>query len=87
MDQVSVAVKAFLLIAGSGIEDRSVGQHGPPFVRDVEEVLVTLLAISILNALVSYPSVPFPIVFVQGEVEDQILHSVVGLEIVESNGV
>lgn len=47
MHQVPVTIHTSFLIAGPGVEDRFVSQHGAPLVWNIEKVAVTLQALII----------------------------------------
>ena len=79
MNQILVAIHASFLIAGSGVDDRPVGEHGPPFVRDIQEIAMAFLALLIFERGVSREPGFLVIVFVLGEMNDDVFDAVRGL--------
>lgn len=83
-----MAIHAFLLIAGTGIQDGPVCQHSPPFIRDVEDISVTFLALIVFKGSVSLLAIFFVIVLIQNkEVHKHIFDAVCSFGIKKVKGV
>lgn len=83
-----MAVHAFLLIAGSGIQNGPVSQHSPPFIRDVKDISVAFLALIVFKGGVSLLAIFFMIILIQNkEVHEHIFDAVCSFGIEEVKGV
>jgi hypothetical protein len=87
VNQVSMAVHTSLLITGPGINNRPVGQHGAAFIRDIQEVAMTFLALLVLKGGISRLSVSLMIVLVLGKMNDNVFHAMHGLGVEEVEGI
>jgi hypothetical protein len=87
VNKVSVAVYTLFGIAGPGINDRSVSQHGPPIVRDIQKIAMALLALLILEGSIGLFTVFFMIVGLLGEMNEYVLHAMHGLGIEKVEGI
>jgi hypothetical protein len=87
VNQVSMAVHTLLLIAGPGINNRPMGQHGAAFVRDIKKVAVTFLALLVLKGGISRLSVFIMIVGVLGKMNNNVFHAMHGLGVEEVEGI
>jgi hypothetical protein len=83
MNQVLVAIHAALFITGSGIYDRSVGQHGPAFVWNIKYISMAFLALLVLKGGIGLLAVLFMIIRVLGKMNDNIPDPMHGLGIEE----
>jgi len=79
VDKVFVTIHASLLVSRSGIEDRSVCQHGAPFIRDIKNISMAFLALLILESGICLLSVFFMIVFILDKMNDHIFDAMNGL--------
>jgi len=83
-----VTIDALFFITGPGIEYRPVGQHGPPFVRDVEDISMAFLALIVFERRISLLAILFMIVFIQNkDVYEQIFDAVPCFGVKEIKGV
>ena len=87
VNQISMTIDATLLVTGPRINDRSVGQHGPSLLRDMDQVPVAFLALLILKGGIRLLTIVVVIVFVLGEMNHDILDAMECLGIEEINGV
>ena len=87
MNQVFVAIYTSLLIPGPGIYDIPVGEHGPPFIRDIQDIAMAFLALFILERGIGCQPVFLMIVFVLSKMNDDVLYTVSGLGIEKVEGV
>jgi hypothetical protein len=87
MDQITVAVHATVLRTGPGKKNRTVSQHCSPFIRQIEDVPVTLLTLVVFKRSVSYFPVFFMIKGLFSEVRQHILDTVKSLGVEKGEGV
>jgi hypothetical protein len=87
VNQVLVAVHAFLLVTRTGIQDGSVGQHGATFIGYIEDISMTFLALLILEGGIGLLAILLVVVFLLDKVGDDILYAVECLGIKEIKGV
>jgi len=87
MDQVSVTMKAALLIAGSGVDYGAVGQHGSPLVGHMDNVEVAFQALVILNVRIGCLTIFLTVIFGEEEMLHKIFGPVIGLGIKEVKSV
>lgn len=71
-----MAVDTSLLISGAGIDHRSMGQHGAPLVRDVENITVTFLTLLIFKGGIGGLARLVMVIFIHGEMDDDIFYAV-----------
>lgn len=83
-----MAIDALFLIPGPGIHDRPVGQHGPSFVRDMEDISMAFLALIVFKRGIRLLTIFLMIVFIQQkDMGKEILDAVPCLGIKEVKGV
>jgi len=82
-----MAIHTSLLIAGSGIYYRSVGEHGPPFIRDIQEITMAFLALFIPERRIGCQPVFLVVVFILCEMNNDILNAMGGLGVEKIEGV
>ena len=87
MDQVFMAIHAPFLIPGSGIYYRSVGEHRPPFIRDIQDIAMAFLALLIFKRGIGCEPVLLVVVFVLGKMNNDVLDAVCRLGIKKVEGV
>ena len=87
VNKVSMAVHTLFLVTGPRINNRPVGQHGPAFIRDIQEVSVTFLALLILKGGISNLSVSLMIVGVLGKMNDNVFNAMHGLGVEKVEGI
>ena len=85
VNQVLVAIHAPFLVAGPGIDNRPVSQHGSSFVRDIQKVAVALLTLLILKGGISRLAVTIMVVGLLGKMNDNVFNAVhrLGVEKIE----
>lgn len=83
MNQVPVAVNTLFFISFPGIQNCLVGQHGSPFVRDVEQVPVAFLALGIFKGFIGILPAFFPVIRTVYKVDKNIFKTVIGFGIKE----
>ena len=71
-----MAIHTSLLIAGPRIYYRSVGEHGPPFIRDIQDIAMTFLALFILERGIGCQPVFLVVVFILGKMNNDVLDAV-----------
>ena len=88
MDQILVTIYALFFITGPGIEYRPMGQHGPPFVRDIEDISMAFLALIVFERPIGLLAILFMIVFIQNKhVYEQIFDAVPSFGVKEVKGI
>jgi hypothetical protein len=87
VDQVAMAFHAPEFVPGPGIKDRPVGQHGPPFIRQVQDIPMTLLALVVFKGSIGRLPVFLVVVSSFGEVLVDIFNAVKSLSIEKVNGI
>ena len=87
VNKVPVAVHTLFGIAWPGIDHRPMGQHGPPFLRDVKQIPVALLALLVLEGSIGLLAVFFMIVCVLREMNGNVLHAIPGLGVEKVHGI
>ena len=87
VNQVLMAIHAFLLVTGSGIDHVTVSQHGTTFVRDVEKIPMAFLALVVLERGVGSLALFLVIILFLEEMDHNVLGTVPGLGIEEVEGV
>ena len=71
-----MTVHTSFLIPGPCIDHRSMGQHGTSLIRDVENIAVTLLALFIFKGGVCGLARLVMIIFIHGEMDDDVFDAV-----------
>jgi hypothetical protein len=86
VNKVLVAIYTFFLITWPRIQNCSVGQHGSPFIRDIEDISMALLALFILHICIGVFPGLFMVISVLNKMHDHILDpmSRFGIEKVKS---
>ena len=79
MNQGTMAVHTFFLIARSRVDDGSVGQHGAAFIRNIQQIPVTLHALFIFKRIIGYCKIFLAVVFTLHKVNKDIFDAVEGL--------
>ena len=87
MDQVPMAVHAAFFIAWPCVKHRSVGKHGPPFVRNIEDISMAFLTLLVLEGGISLLAIFFVIIFFLEKMYNNILDAMCGLGIEKIKGV
>ena len=87
MNKVFVAIHATLFIAWPGINDRSVGEHGPSFVWDIKDISMAFLALFIFKRGIGSLAVLFMIIGFLSKMNNDILDAMHGLGIEEVVGI
>lgn len=82
-----MAIHAPFLIPGSGIYYRSVGEHGPTFIRDIQDIAMAFLALFILERGIGSQPVFLVVVFILGKMNNDVLDAVRCLGIKKVEGV
>ncbi len=82
-----MAIHAPFFIPGSGIYYRSVGEHGPTFIRDIQEITMAFLALFILERGIGSQPVFIVVVFVLCEMNNDIFNAMGGLGVEKIEGV
>ena len=85
--QVPVAFKTAFLISRPGVEHRPVGQHGAPFIGEIDDVAVAFQALVVFDGSVGLFPILFMIVRGLGEVSHDILDAMQGLGVEKIEGV
>ena len=82
-----MAIYTFFFIAGSCINDGSMGQHGPTFIRDMKNVAMAFLALFILKSGVGFVFLQSVIIqaHIFCEMDVNILDAVQGLGVKKIN--
>ena len=80
-----MAIHAPFLIPGSGIYYRSVGEHGPTFIRDIQDIAMAFLALFIFKRGIGCEPVFLVVVFILGKMNNDVLDAVrcLGVEKIE----
>jgi hypothetical protein len=87
MNKIFMAIYASLFISWSSVHHSPMGQHGTPFIRDIQEIAMAFLALIILEGGISLLAIFIMIVFFLGKMDDDIFNAVRGLGIEEFIGV
>ena len=87
VNKVSMAVHTSLFVTGPGIHNRPMGQHGPTFIRDIQEVAVTFLALLVLKGGISGFSGTLMIVGVPGKMNNDVFDPMDGLGVEKVDGI
>ena len=87
MNQVFMAIHTSLLIPGSGIDYRPVGEHCAPFVRDIQNIAMAFLALLIFKRCIGREPVFLTVIFILGKMNNNILNAVRGLGVEKIEGV
>ena len=82
-----MAIHAPFLIPGPGIDDRSVGEHGPTFIRDIQDIAMAFLALLIFERGIGCEPVFLVVVFILGKMNNDVLDAVRCLGIKKVEGV
>lgn len=84
-----MAVDASLFISLPGVQYRSVGEHGAPFIRDVQNISMAFLALLVFKRSVGDLALLFVIVGIGAlsKVNDDIFNAVGGFSVKEIKGV
>ncbi len=83
MDQVPVAVHAAFFIAWPCVKHRPVGKHGPPFVRNIEDISMAFLALFVFEGCIGCIPGFLVVVFVLNKMEYDVFDAVHGFGIKE----
>ena len=81
MNQIFMAIQAFLFITGSSVNNRTVCHHCSPFIGNVKQISVTLLALSVLKRRISLLPVLFMVVVAPEDMNKEIFYSMHSLSI------
>jgi len=89
MDQVPMAVHALFLISRPWVEHRPMGQHCTPLIRDIKNITVTFLTLTVLHGSVRPFTVDTPVIGFSPllEMDDNILEPVQRLGIEKIKGI
>jgi hypothetical protein len=87
VNQVLMAIHAFLLVTGSGIDHVTVSQHGTTFVRDVEKIPMAFLALVVLERGVGSLALFFVVILTLEKMDEDVLGTVKGFGIEEVESV
>jgi len=81
--QVLMTIHALLFIAGPGIHDRPVRQHGAPIVGNIKKIAMAFLALDVFKRRIGGPAVLVMIIFILNKMDKNIFDAVPGLGIKE----
>jgi hypothetical protein len=82
-----MTIHAFLLVTWPSIDHVTVSQHGATFVRDVEKIAMTFLALIVFERGIGFLPLFLVIIFCLDEMDKYVFGSVKGLGIEEVEGV
>ena len=83
-----MAIHTSFFITRPGIDNRSVGQHGAPFVRNIKDISMAFLALIVLKSGICLLTIFLMIVFVQqNDMGKEVFDAVPCLGIEEVKGV
>jgi hypothetical protein len=83
MNQVLMAVHTLLFITGSGINYRSMSQHGSTFVRNIEKVAVAFLTLFVPKGSIGFIAILVMIVSLLGKMNDNVFNAMESLGVEE----
>jgi hypothetical protein len=76
MNQIPMAVYTFFFISFSWIQNCPVGQHGPPFIRDIQKISVAFPALRIFKCFIGVFTAFFPVIGPIGKMNKYIFDAV-----------
>ena len=78
-----MTINALLFVSRPGIDHVTVSQHGAAFIRDVQEIAMTFLALVVREGGVSFLPLLLVIILLLKEVDEKVLDAVKGLGVEE----
>jgi hypothetical protein len=76
VDKISMAVHALFFIALSCVEDFTMGHHGSPFIRNIEDISVAFQALIVLKRGICLFTIFFVIIFILDEMDNDVFDPV-----------
>jgi hypothetical protein len=87
VNQGTMAIHTFILIAGPGVDYGFMRQHGPAFVRYIEQVSMALHTLLVFKRSIGGFAVFSSIVFFQNEVDKKIFYAMKGFLVEKIKGI